>query len=116
MQRTARDFSKVRAARAARLFFLTLPIKFLIRGGVAAVLLSMLKLPNDQKNKTTVMMAGMTISITMLMAMLASHACRRYYGTHVSAGKGCNTNSLITSDWEVMALLKHARITLRHCS
>ena len=36
-QRTARTCSYVRAARAARLFFLTRPIKFLIFGVVVAV-------------------------------------------------------------------------------
>ena len=44
MQRTARNYTEVRVARAARLYVLTPPIKFLICG-VVAVLLSMLKLP-----------------------------------------------------------------------
>ena len=37
LQRTTRHRSKVRAARAARLFFLVQPIKFLIYGAVVAV-------------------------------------------------------------------------------
>ena len=37
LQRTARNFSKVRAARAACLVFLTRPIKFLICGVVDVV-------------------------------------------------------------------------------
>ena len=37
LQRKARNCSCVRAARAARLFFLTPPIKFLIYGAVVAV-------------------------------------------------------------------------------
>ena len=45
MQRTARNYTEVRVARAARLFVLTPPIKFLICGVVVAVLLSMLKFP-----------------------------------------------------------------------
>ena len=51
LQRTARNCTEVRAARAARLFVLTPPIKFLICGVVVAVLLSMVKLPNFTKTK-----------------------------------------------------------------
>ena len=46
LQRTAQNCTEVRAARAARLFVLAPPIKFLICGVVVAVLVSVLKLPN----------------------------------------------------------------------